>query len=89
MVATSDLDKLLLQREIMLKEQSKIKWLKEVDRNSVFFHSVIRRRKTSNLLRHMEINGLLVDNVDAIATHVLEFYQNLFQSNPRCLLITL
>ena len=82
-IASSDLGKLLLQKEIMLKEQSRIKWLKERDLNSAFFHSVIKRRKKSNLLRHMEINGVLVDNADDIVTQVLAFYKDPFyeQSN--------
>ena len=74
-MAFSDLEKLLLQKEIMLKEHSRITWLKEGDQNSTCFHSIIKHRKKSNLLRHIEINGVLVDNADDIASHVLEFYK--------------
>ena len=43
-----------------------------------YFHSVLKRRKSSNLLLHMEINGSLVDNDDDITAYVLDFYKNLF-----------
>ena len=37
MDASSELDSLLFQREVLLREQSRVKWLKEGDRNSAFF----------------------------------------------------
>ena len=73
----------MLQKEITLKEQSRIKWLKEGDRNLAFFHSVLKHWKKSSLLRHMEINGILIDNDDDITTHVLDFYKNLLSEQSK------
>ena len=43
-----------------------------------FFHAVLKRRKKSNLLRHMVIDGVLVEYSVQIANHVLNFCKNLF-----------
>ncbi|PON48518.1 Endonuclease/exonuclease/phosphatase, partial [Trema orientale] len=41
--ALNSLDSLLLQEKTYFREQSRIKWLKEGDRNSVFFHNMVKR----------------------------------------------
>ena len=76
--ASSELDNLLFQREVLLREQSRVKWLKEGDRNSAFFHSVLKRRKKATTLRFLKIGENLVDNEDEISDHILGYYKELF-----------
>lgn len=36
------------QKENLLKQKVKIKWLQERDRNSIFFNTVLKQRRKSN-----------------------------------------
>ena len=70
MEAIADLDKLLSQQEVFLLEQSHVKWLKEGDRNSSFFHNVLKHCRSKKLLSHMKIGDEIVENVDQISLHL-------------------
>ena len=50
MEASSKLDSLMFQREILLREQSRVKWLIEGHHNSSFFHFVLKRLKKATSL---------------------------------------
>ena len=80
MEAIADLDKLLSQQEVFLLEQSHVKWLKEGDRNSSFFHNVLKRHRSKKLLSHMKIGDVIVENVDQISSHLQDFYKNFFSA---------
>ncbi|PON37349.1 Endonuclease/exonuclease/phosphatase, partial [Trema orientale] len=74
-------DILLSQEEIYLREQSRVKWLKEGDRNSSFFHNVVKRRRAKKTLCNMKIGDELVDDMDLISTHIQTFYEDLFRDS--------
>ena len=43
--ALADLDRVLGQQEVLLKEKSRIKWLVEEDQNTNFFHYLLKHRE--------------------------------------------
>lgn len=47
------LESCLLQEEILLKQKTRVKWLKEGDSNSKFFHATLQNRKSRGTLRNM------------------------------------
>ncbi|KAK3222119.1 hypothetical protein Dsin_009144 [Dipteronia sinensis] len=51
----ADLDSVLKQHEIFLKEKSRVRWLAEGDRNSKFFHSLLKRRGGNKALSSIQI----------------------------------
>ena len=55
--------------ECMLRQKARVKWLKQGDNNSNYFHRLINYRRTQNA-----IQGLLIDGV---WVHV-SIWQNLF-----------
>ncbi|KAK2656069.1 hypothetical protein Ddye_009121 [Dipteronia dyeriana] len=64
------------------RNRSRVKWLHDGDRNSSFFHASVRRRQYQNVLSSLLINGVLTDDRLIIKDHIIEFYSNLFSSDP-------
>ncbi|KAK0570758.1 hypothetical protein LWI29_005954 [Acer saccharum] len=79
--ALADLDRVLKQQEIFLKEKSRVKWLAEGDRNSTFFHSLLKRRGGNKPLSSIQIGENISYDPTEIGEHVSSFYQHLF-SDP-------
>ena len=75
------LNSLLLRQESLLKEQSRVRWLTNGDRNTAFYHSIVTRRKPSSGIHSLEINGVLSTDASLIEQHILHFYSQLFSSN--------
>ena len=78
--AHEKLDGYLKQHEIFYKEHSRVKWLAVGDRNSSFFHQQFVRKKSNQGIHQLKIGGVLVDDKQAIESHIIDFYQNLFKS---------
>ncbi|XP_050222822.1 uncharacterized protein LOC126672915 [Mercurialis annua] len=74
------LDLVLKQQEIYFKEKSRVKWLKEGDRNSEFFHRSCNFRKAKMGIHSMLIDGVLSDNMEHISNHITSYYANLFSA---------
>lgn len=53
----------------------KVKWLKEGDANTAFFHKATSNRINKDLILYMEINDTESNNPDEIKTHILSFDQ--------------
>ncbi|KAK3204284.1 hypothetical protein Dsin_018330 [Dipteronia sinensis] len=79
--ALADLDNVLKQQEIFLKEKSRVRWLAEGNRNSKFFHSLLKRRGGNKTLSSIQIGENISYGPAKIGEHVSSFYQHLF-SNP-------
>jgi hypothetical protein len=73
-----DLEKALLQEEISWRQKSRIKWLKEGDKCTKFFHSMANSNKRYNTIDSLLINGSLSSNPAAIRDHVVNFYESMF-----------
>ncbi|PON52583.1 hypothetical protein PanWU01x14_208350 [Parasponia andersonii] len=72
------LDNYLSQEETYLREQSRIKWLKEGDKNYTFLHNMVKRRRAKKVLSHMKIGEDIVEDVTLISSHIQSFYKDLF-----------
>ncbi|KAK3192976.1 hypothetical protein Dsin_024286 [Dipteronia sinensis] len=76
--ALTYLDSILKQQEIFLKEKSRVRWLAEGDRNSKFFHSLLKRRGGNKALSSIQIGENISCDPNKISEHVSSFYQHLF-----------
>jgi hypothetical protein len=73
-----DLEKALLQEEISWRQKSRIKWLKEGDKCTKFFHSMANLNKRYNTIESLLINGTLSSNPADIRDHAVNFYESMF-----------
>ncbi|XP_058783145.1 uncharacterized protein LOC131657804 [Vicia villosa] len=65
-------------KENMLLQKSRVKWIKEGDSNSGFFHKVIKQRRRINHLGPLSTPEGLVDSVEDVKKAVFNFFENNF-----------
>lgn len=61
----------------VLIQQSRVKWFREGDGNSAYFHKIIRGRRKVNEIQGLWINGRFVEEVQDLKSNVrLNFEEN-------------
>ncbi|XP_035845355.1 uncharacterized protein LOC118491582 [Helianthus annuus] len=61
------------------KQRSRVKWIKEGDENSKFFHAMVNNRKASNAIHGLSIDGSWCDNPSRIKKFIFEFFREKFK----------
>lgn len=63
-------------------QKTRTRWLQDGDRNTKFFHAVIRERRRMNTITLQEANGEVINDPKIIAQHAATFFGNLFTASP-------
>ena len=74
----AEIEKTILMVEICWRQKSRALWLKEGDRNAKFFHRVANSHKRNNSIMNLRVNGVLIEDKEAIKGCITQFYQHLF-----------
>ncbi|KAI9173782.1 hypothetical protein LWI28_006415 [Acer negundo] len=74
----SELDVLLRRHECFYRDRSRVRWLRDGDRNTSFFHASIKRRQYRNTISALSINGVLSEDRPNIRDHIISYYSGLF-----------
>ncbi|XP_021993671.1 uncharacterized protein LOC110890376 [Helianthus annuus] len=61
-----------------LRQRSRIKWAKDDDENSKFFHASVNCRKSSNPIHGLDVNGAWVSKPSLIKKEVFKFFRAKF-----------
>jgi hypothetical protein len=73
------LSDLLAREESMMKQRSRIQWLKEGDRNTAFFHSKARERARTNKIKAIKRDdGTFASSQPEVENMAIEFCTRLF-----------
>ncbi|KAL5182262.1 DExH-box ATP-dependent RNA helicase DExH7, chloroplastic [Glycine soja] len=64
--------------ESIMRQKSRSKWIKEGDRNSLYFHKLINYSRRRNALRGLMIDGAWVEDPLLVKAEVLKHFQNRF-----------
>lgn len=68
-----------LQHELFWKQRSRIEWLKEGDKNSKFFHRVVKIQSKRNSIHCLKDDtGTTFNSMDAIFGHYDNFFEDLY-----------
>jgi hypothetical protein len=66
------------QEEILWRQQSRVQWLKEGEKNTKFFHGTMIHRRHINRITHLENEqGNLIREHTQIEEELNRYYQNL------------
>ncbi|CAA0810283.1 Unknown protein, partial [Striga hermonthica] len=75
----NDLNAAHKQEELHWQQRSKLKWLKEGDGNTKFFHAyTLQKRKLNAISRLITPSGSVLSSQEDIEHHIADFYSNLF-----------
>ena len=60
-----------------------MKWVKDGDYNSKFFHKVANDRRNRNFIKFLENErGLVLDNFESISEEIFLYFKKLYSSPP-------
>ena len=72
-----------LAYESMLRQKAIVKWLKERDRNSTYFHRLINHRRRANAFQGLIIDGMWVHEPSSVKIAALNHFKDRFsEQNP-------
>jgi hypothetical protein len=74
----SELEASLLQEEISWRQKSRVRWLKEGDKCTKFFHQVASANRRNNTIESLMVNGIPTSDPACIGEHVVNYYKSLF-----------
>jgi hypothetical protein len=74
----TDLEASLLQEEISCRKKSRVRWLKEGDKCTKFFHQVANANCRNNSIESLIVNGSSTFDPTIISDHIVKFYESLF-----------
>ena len=68
--------------ETYWNQKSKLRWLKEGDKNTQFFHAIVKgRRKRNRLQKLRKPNGEWIVNEEEVGREITTCYEQLFKSS--------
>ncbi|GAU25065.1 hypothetical protein TSUD_257590 [Trifolium subterraneum] len=76
-----DFWKQLIHKESLLKQKSRMRWVKEGDSNSKFFHESIKSRRRRNQLVALKDGDRWVQGVDDVKAFVKNYFENNFRED--------
>ncbi|RVW27818.1 hypothetical protein CK203_107068 [Vitis vinifera] len=74
-----ELEDLLLKEEVQWKQKSKVKWIKEGECNSKFFHRVAIGRRSRKFIKSLiSERGETLSNIEVISEEIVNFFGKLY-----------
>ncbi|KAL6126088.1 hypothetical protein ACLB2K_074139 [Fragaria x ananassa] len=80
-VASAHVHVALALQEMFFCDKSRVKWLTEGDRNTSFFHAMVKVRQLKQSLSIMRYGGCIIDDPKDINDHVVIYFKDLFTAD--------
>ncbi|XP_057791195.1 uncharacterized protein LOC131008328 [Salvia miltiorrhiza] len=79
--AQAALNSILARKHSLLQQKCRAHWLTDGDRNTEFFHRLLRFRKNNLRLEHLRIGDTVSYDQNVIQQHIVDFFSNLFKDD--------
>ena len=74
-----ELEELILREEIHWRQKARVKWVKEGDCNSKFFHKVANDRRNRKFMKVLKNErGIVLNNSESITEEILLYFEKLY-----------
>ncbi|KAJ9685197.1 hypothetical protein PVL29_017290 [Vitis rotundifolia] len=74
-----ELEDLLLKEEVHWRQKSRVKWIKEGDCNSKFFHRMANGRRSRKFIKSLiSKRGVTLSNIEVISEEIVNFFGKLY-----------
>ena len=83
--AQANLISALHTQEVFWKEKSRVKWLKDGDRSTAFFHRIARQRWATNKITVLKHQGNSIHDPVLLKEHIVNHFQELYTSQNQTL----
>jgi hypothetical protein len=77
-----DLWRLLKCKDVLIRQRSRVKWLKDGDSNSKYFHGCLKARQRRNAISCLRVGERWVDTTSEIFEEVTNFFKSHFSAIP-------
>lgn len=68
----------------MWLQKSRVRWLREGDRNYAFFHKKCKARESHNSLEHLQFHGATLEDPESTKTLIFSHFKSFFMKGQRC-----
>ena len=74
-----ELEDLLLKEEVHWRQKSRVKWIKEGDCNSKFFHRMANGRRSGKFIKSLiSERWVTLSNIEVISEEIVNFFGKLY-----------
>ena len=82
--ALKELSTALKAEEQFWRQKSRVLWLREGDRNSKYFHALVKQRRARNRITQLlDENGNVVEDEEGLVAIATSYFRQIFESsNP-------
>ncbi|XP_057803363.1 uncharacterized protein LOC131018665 [Salvia miltiorrhiza] len=80
-IAQASINMTLSCKNLLLKQKSRVKWLQDGDRNTEFFHNMLKYKRKPHFISQLRIDGTTCVDQVAISRHIVEYFSTLFTEN--------
>lgn len=72
-----------LMEEIKWKQRSRVRWLKEGDKNTKNFHQMASARRRKNFIHSLQVDGERLESKGDICEEIVHYFKRLFEAPRR------
>ncbi|KAL6224691.1 hypothetical protein ACLB2K_003546 [Fragaria x ananassa] len=74
----ANLNESIRRQKSLWRENSKLRWLSEADRNSSYFHAMCKVRQNRSSITMLRDGDQVLQDPHSIQNHIIDYYKNLF-----------